>query len=224
MGIKTKNFFIMERVNKPFSDRVEAGRRLGEELKKTYGNEAVVLGIPRGGVVVAESLAQVLGATLDIVLSRKIGAPGNPEFAIGAISEDGELFLNKDFVHQTGAGHEYVEQERARQTAEIKRRRILFRNAHPKVPLKNRTVIITDDGIATGATFQAALWAVRQECPIRLIAAIPVGPEDSLCKVAEDADELLCARVPDFFYALSQFYAQFDQIEDKQVLEILTRN
>ena len=105
MGIKTKNFFIMERVNKPFSDRVEAGRRLGEELKKTYGNEAVVLGIPRGGVVVAESLAQVLGATLDIVLSRKIGAPGNPEFAIGAISEDGEFFLNKDFVHQTGAGH-----------------------------------------------------------------------------------------------------------------------
>ena len=100
----------------------------------------------------------------------------------------------------------------------------MFRNAHPKVPLKNRTVIITDDGIATGATFQAAMWAVRQECPIRLIAAIPVGPEDSLCKVAEDADELLCARVPDFFYALSQFYAQFDQIEDKQVLEILTRN
>ncbi len=221
---KTEKVFIVERSHEAFRDRIEAGERLAEELKKTYGNEAVVLGIPRGGVVVAGSLAHVLGAALDIVLSRKIGAPGNPEFAIGAISEGGDLFLNEDFVRQTGAGHEYIEREKTRQMAEIKRRQALFRSAHLKVPLKNRAVIVTDDGIATGATFQAALWAVRQEGPGRLIAAVPVGPEDSLYKLAEAADELLCVRVPGFFQALSQFYVWFDQIEDKQVLEILTRN
>jgi predicted phosphoribosyltransferase len=224
MAEKTKKVFIVERSHEAFRDRIEAGERLAEELKKTYGNEAVVLGIPRGGMVVAGSLAHVLGAALDIVLSLKIGVPGNPEFAIGAINEAGVLFLNEDFVRQTGVGHEFIERERVRQMVELKRRQALFRSARLKVPLKNRNVIITDDGIATGATFHAALWAVRQEGPGRLIAAIPVGPEDSLYKLAEDADELVCVRVPDFFQALSQFYAQFDQIEDKQVLEILTRN
>lgn len=216
-----KNFTILERSDVPFADRARAGKELARALGKISAADTVVLGIPRGGVVVAQYLARELGVRLDIILARKIGAPGNPEFAIGAVSEDGHVYLNQEYARQAGADEAYIEEEKQRQMLEIKRRAALFRKVHPQIPLKDRTVIVTDDGVATGATFEAALWSARCEKPRKLIAAIPVGPEDTLRRLAQQADELVCLRMPGTFYALSQFYLRFEQVDDSQVLEIL---
>lgn len=216
-----KRFTVIDRSSGCFDDRAQAGKELARALGKINAAETVVLGIPRGGVVVAQAIARESGAVLDIVLSRKIGAPGNPEFAVGAVSEAGRVSLNKEYFLQAGADETYIEEEKRRQMAEIERRRAIFREVHPKIPLKNLTVILTDDGVATGATFEAALWSAREECPRRLIAAIPVGPEDTLVRLAREADELICLRMPEIFYALSQFYVHFEQVDDAHVLEIL---
>ncbi|MBI5149154.1 MAG: phosphoribosyltransferase [Candidatus Omnitrophica bacterium] len=221
MKVDKTKILILERSDEPFVERVEAGKLLGRAFEKIIQGSVVVLGIPRGGVVVAQALARELGAQLDIVLSRKIGAPGNPEFAVGAISEDGHLYLNQEYARRAGADEAYIEEEKKRQIAEIKRRAALFRKVHPKIPLKDRTVIVTDDGVATGATFEAALWSARCEKPCKLIAAIPVGPEDTLQRLSKHADELVCLRMPETFYALSRFYSHFEQVEDDHVLEIL---
>ncbi len=216
-----KNFTVLERSDVPFADRARAGKELARALGKMDPEETVVLGIPRGGVIVAKYLALELGAPLDIILARKIGAPGNPEFAVGAISEDGHVYLNQEYARQAGADEAYIEEEKQRQTAEIKRRAAIFRKVHLQIPLKDRTVIVTDDGVATGATFEAALWSARAQKPRKLIAAIPVGPGDTLRRLAQQADELVCLRMPETFYALSQFYVHFEQVDDAQVLEIL---
>lgn len=223
-----KRFTVIDRSSGCFDDRAQAGKELARALGKINAAETVVLGIPRGGVLVAQSIARESGASLDIVLSRKIGAPGNPEFAVGAVSEDGRVFLNQEYLSlaglpagQAGADDAYIEEEKRRQVAEIERRRAIFRKVHPKISLKNRIVILTDDGVATGATFEAALWSAREECPKRVIAAIPVGPEDTLVRLAREADELICLRMPEIFYALSQFYVHFEQVDDAHVLEIL---
>ena len=212
---------ILSRSAEPFRDRIEAGQLLGHELTQYHGQETVVLGIPRGGIVVANELARVLEGDLDIVLSRKLGAPGHSELAIGALAEDGKLFLNDSLVRELGIGSAYIQQERARQQTEILRRSELIRRVLPKVPLQGRLVIVTDDGVATGATMQAALWAVRQEHPQKLIVALPVGPEETLKRLAEDADEMVCLRAPPLFGAVGQFYVRFEQIEDEEVLRIL---
>jgi predicted phosphoribosyltransferase len=172
-------------------------------------------------VVVAREVARALQAELDIVLSRKLGAPRNPELAIGAISEDGKLFLNKMLLSRVGAESMYIQQEKARQLAKIERRTALYRGIRPKVPLEGRLVIVTDDGLATGATMQAALWTTRQEGPKKLIAALPVGPEDTAMRLAKDADEMICLRSPPVFDAIGQFYKRFDPVEDEEVVEIL---
>ena len=180
-----------------------------------------MLGIPRGGIIIAQQIADVLEADLDIVLSHKLGAPGNPELAIGAVCEDGKLFLDERITSYVGADDTYIEQEKARQLKQINRRIQRYREVLPKLPLQERVVIITDDGVATGATMQAALWAVRQENPEKVVAALPVGPEDTLKKLSEDADQTICLQSPPFFSALSQFYLQFTQVEDQELLEIL---
>ena len=216
-----KQFTVIDRLSGRFDDRAQAGKELARALGKIEIEDIVVLGVPRGGVVVAQYLARELGAPLDIILARKIGAPGNPEFAVGAISEDGHVCLNQEYARQAGADEAYIEQEKRRQIAEIKRRAAIFRKVHPRVPLKDRIVIVTDDGVATGATFEAALWSAHSEKPRKLIAAIPVGPEDTLARLARQADELICLRMPETFYALSQFYVHFEQVDDERVLEIL---
>ena len=216
-----ERFTVVDRSSDFFLDRAQAGRELARAVGKIEPGKTVVLGIPRGGVVVAQHLARELNASLDIILARKIGAPGNPEFAIGAISEDGHVFLNREYARQAGADEAYIEQEKQLQVAEIKRRAALFRNVHPKIPLKGRTVIVTDDGVATGATLEAALWSARAEKPRELIAAIPVGPEDTLRRLGKQTDGLVCLRLPETFYALSQFYLRFEQVDDRQVLDIL---
>lgn len=212
---------IISNSDKPFTDRVEAGKLLSDALKNLCTQRAVVLGIPRGGVIVAAQLADALEAQLDIVLSHKLGAPGYPELAIGAVSEDGKLFLDETILSYVGAGDSYIQQEKAHQLEEIKRRVRQYRGILQKAPLKDRLVIITDDGVATGATMQAALWAARQEQPTKLIAALPVGPAETVRKLAKDADEMICLRVPPFFSAVGQFYLQFGQVEDRELLEIL---
>lgn len=212
---------IISRSDERFRDRVEAGELLGRELSYLRGEKAVVLGIPRGGVVAACEVAEALDADLDIVLSRKLRTPGHPELALGSVAEDGKVFLNETVVWEVRADDAYIQQEKAIQLLEITRRKELIRRILPKVPLERRLVIIIDDGVATGATFQAALWAVRQERPRKLIAALPVGPEDTLRRLSADADEIICLRAPPFFAAVGQFYLLFEQVTDEYVLEIL---
>lgn len=212
---------IASRSDKPFRDRLEAGQLLGRELETWRGQRAVVLGIPRGGLIIAREVSRALEADLDIVLSHKLRAPGNPELAIGAVTEDGKLFLHEMLVQELGVESAYIQQEKERQLVEIARRTKLIRRILPKVPLKRSLVIITDDGVATGATMQAALWAARQEHPKKLIAALPVGPEETMRRLAKDADEMLCLRAPPFFAAVGQFYMRFPPVEDEEVLEIL---
>ena len=214
---------IISQSDEPFSNRQEAGLFLARELKRFQNANAVVLGIPRGGLVVACEIASGLNADLDVVLSRKLGAQSNPEFALGAISEDGHLFLNEMIAASFGNDDTYIAREKARQMEVIKQRILQYRGILPRVLLQNRIVIVTDDGVATGATMQAALWAVRQEKPQRLIAALPVGPADTIDKLAHDADEVLCLRVPSFFAAVGQYYNDFTQVEDDEVLAMLKK-
>ena len=212
---------VISRSNEAFRDRQEAGRFLADELKYLSGKEVVVLGIPRGGVIVAGEVARILNAKLDIVLSRKLGAPDNPELAIGAIAEDGKLFLNEELALRVGADKEYIEAEKARQLLEIENRVKRFRTVKPKIPLKGKTVIVTDDGAATGLTMQAALMILRQEKPANLIAALPVGAADAVESLADYADEVVVLRVPDYLGAIGQFYLDFSQTSDEEVLGIL---
>lgn len=212
---------IISRSGESFRDRREAGRLLAGELGRYKKENPLVLGILRGGIVVAREIARGLGGDFDIILARKLEAPFNPELAIGAVTEEGKLFLNERVGAYTGAGSDYVRDERERQVREIARRVKVFRSIYPKLPIAGRLVILTDDGVATGATMQASLWAVRDAKPAKLVAALPVGPEDSLEELAYDADELVCLRSPAMFAAVGQFYARFDQIEDGEVLEIL---
>lgn len=207
--------------DKPFADRVEAAKLLAKELREFRGKNAVVLGIPRGGIVIAREIASALEARLDIVLTHKLGAPGNPELAIGAITEDGKIFLNEMLTSRMDAESVYLKQEKERQLAVIKLRVEQYRKILAKAPLKDSIVIITDDGVATGATMKAALWAARQEHPRALIAALPVGPQDTMRELARDADEVVVLRSPSFFGAIGQFYLDFSQVEDEEVLEIL---
>jgi putative phosphoribosyl transferase len=212
---------ILSHSSLPFYDRQEAGRLLADELSRYRGKSTVVLGIPRGGIVVGREIARALGAELDVVLAHKLGTPGHEELALGSVAEDGRLFLNQELVDELGVEEDYIQQEKARQLAEIRRRAALFRSARPRVALKGKVVIVTDDGVATGATTQAAFWAVRLEQPRKLIAAIPVGPEDAIRRLSRDVDEMICLRAPPLFAAVGQFYQRFYPVEDDEVLEIL---
>jgi putative phosphoribosyl transferase len=205
----------------PFSDRMEAGFLLARELANLRQKRAVILGIPRGGIVVAQALAGEIDADLDIVLSRKLGTPGQLELAMGAMAEDGEVFLNDNVIGELGVSASEIAQEKERQMAEIKRRTQLIRAVLPRVPLKGRIAIITDDGVATGATMQVAVWAILREKPRKLIVAVPVASEEAVNRLARDVDEIVCLRLPPNFMAVGQFYRRFEQVTDEEVLEIL---
>lgn len=217
------NLVIQSQSSDAFDNRAEAGRLLAAELAAYRKARPLVLGIPRGGVIVGSEIAEALGGELDIVLTRKLGGPGNPELAIGAVAEDGQLVLNEELAGWVGAEKEYVDSARVEALAEIARRAQAYRQARPRATAAGRTVILTDDGVATGATMQAAIWAVRHEVPERLIVAIPVGPEDTLRRLAEDVDYLLCLRSPHYFQAVGQFYHDFSQTTDQEVLDVLQR-
>ena len=212
---------IISHSSESFRDRQEVGQLLAWELRNLPGRNLVVLGIPRGGIIVAQGLAQTLDAELDIVLAHKLRAPGHPELAMGSVAENGKVFLNEQVVAELGISHRYIEEETETQLTEIKRRARLVRRIRPRVQLKGKIVIVTDDGVATGATTQAAFWAVRQEKPTLLVAAIPVGPEDVVRRLAKDVDEMVCLRTPPFFSAVGQFYSRFEPVDDADVLKIL---
>jgi len=217
------NVVIVARSGEPFRSRQEAGRLLARELARYRGERPVVLAIPRGGVVVGDALAQALGGELDIILAHKLRTPGESELALGAVSEGGQLFLNDEVVKDLGIDMPAIQQEKNRQLAEIRRRTKMFRAARPRVPLDGRIVIITDDGIATGATAQAAIWVAKLENPRKLVLAVPVASDDSLNKLSPEVDELLCLRAPASFFAVGQFYLRFEAVTDEEVLETLKR-
>ena len=205
-----------------FRDRREAGRLLAEELSSLRGLEdLIVLGIPRGGVVVAYEVAKALSAPLDVYITRKIGAPYNPELAIGAVASDGTLVLDHNLIARIGAADDYVQAETERQRGEIERRLAAYRGTRSELDLGGKTVILVDDGVATGATVLASLRAIKQHEPAQLILAVPVGPADTIHLLSQEADRVVCLHTPEVFWAVGAFYAVFDQTSDTEVVRLL---
>lgn len=205
-----------------FADRSQAAEMLSVQLTdyKEYEN-LIVLGIPRSGVILADKLARNLSAELDIVLTRKIRAPHNPELGIGAVCEDGKHYLKESIVNTLGLSQHYIDEEKNDQFDQIQQKKNRYRAVLEKKPLNGRVVILTDDGVATGSTMQAAIWAAIAEFPKKIILALPVAPPDILKQLARDANETVCLCAPSNFIAISQFYTYFEQIEDEQVIEVL---
>src|SRR5262245_28924272 len=205
-----------------FRDREDAGRQLAAKLKERALKEPLVLGVPRGGIVVGAMLAREIKAELDVVLARKLRAPGQPELAIGAIGEEGKVFLNPYARDYLQPSDQYLKQEIEHQSAEIQRRRQLIRAIRGRAAIKDRSVIVTDDGIATGSTMIAALQIARAQEPHELIVAAPVASPDRLAEVAHWCDDVVCLLTPNDFYAIGQFYDDFTQVEDEEVMRLLT--
>lgn len=205
-----------------FKDRIQAGQMLGDKLRAAgYGSSDILLGIPRGGVVVGYHAAERLDAVLDIIVPRKIGAPFNSEFAIGAVMEDGSIYLNRADMQGIGITNEYIKSETSRQIEEIKRRIRFYRKSRPRPDVSGKTVIIVDDGIATGATIKAASISLKKMNPARLCVAAPVGAPDSVGEISKIVDDVVLLYLPDFFAAVGQFYQDFSQTSDEEVIELL---
>lgn len=204
-----------------FRDREQAARKLAERLAAYKGKNPLVLAIPRGAVPMAKLIADALEGEFDVVLVRKLGAPGNPEFAIGAVDETGWAYLGP-YVAMAGADAAYLERAKARELETIRRRRAQYSPLHPPIDPQGRIVIVIDDGLATGATMLAALHALRQRAPQKLVCAVPVAPPETLEKVGEQADEVVCLYAPENFQAVGQFYADFGQVEDDEVIALLS--
>ncbi|MBI4397782.1 MAG: phosphoribosyltransferase [Candidatus Omnitrophica bacterium] len=215
---------ILSSLGTAFADRKEAGALLAHELEKYSKRRPVILGIPRGGLVIARKIGRALEGEMDLILAHKLGAPFNPELAVGAVVEGGKFFLDEEFLERFSRDHEYqkhIEEEKQAQLDLIKKRAKFYRNILPRIPLKDRIVIVTDDGAARGLTMKAALWAVSKERPNELICALPVAPQDTVEDLARYADEVICLRSPGEFYSIGQFYFSFDQITDPEVSDIL---
>jgi len=207
----------------PFRDRDDAARQLVAALQQYRGSKPVVLAIPRGAVPMGRIVSDALDGELDVVLVRKLGAPGNPELAIGAVDERGEAIL-AEHAAWTGADDEYIERETRRQLELIRERRSRYRPNKAAIPLAGRTAIVLDDGLATGSTMIAALQAVRAQHPKRLVCAVPVAAPDSLARVARLADDVVCLAAPRSFMAVGTHYRDFSGVTDEQVIETLARS
>lgn len=206
-----------------FLDRREAGRRLAEHLQKFAVLHPLVLALPRGGVPVAFEIAAALQAPLDILIVRKIGAPGHSEYGIGAVVDGNEpqLVLNEEAMSVVNASPAYIEAEKQRQLIEIERRRKAYLGNRRPLPVRDRTVILVDDGIATGGTVKAALKALRKAGARRIILAVPVAPQDVVETLQSEADEIVCLSTPHPFYAVGLHYTNFDQTSDEEVIRFL---
>ena len=204
-------------------DRVEAGKRLASAVK-SVGKDAIILGVPRGGVVVGFEVAQALCVPLDIIVTKKIGAPENPELAVGAVAEDGTYILDEDILRQIYVPKEYIAEEVERQKQEIQRRLIRYRGDVPYPTLKNREVVVIDDGVATGSTLKAALHLLSGKGAKTVVVAVPVGPPETIRELRKLADRVVVLFTPEPFYAIGQFYVDFSQTSDKEVIELLRRN
>jgi putative phosphoribosyl transferase len=200
----------------PFADRADAGARLAEVLAELELGPAVVLGIPRGGVVVAAPVARALGAPLDVVVPKKLGAPGRPELGIGAVAP-GIRVLDHGLIARLGVRDAYVEAEVARAEAEVERRTVAYRGDRPPLDLTGVTAIVVDDGIATGGTARAALRWARRAGATRVVLAVPVAPPDVLASFGADADDVVALATPSWLRAVGEWYRDFRQVEDREV-------
>jgi len=205
-----------------FRDRKEAGRRLAENLMHHRGKaDLIVLGLPRGGVTVANEVAKALQCPLDILIVRKIGFPGNPELAAGAVSETGSVVFNEDIVRAYGVSRAYLERETARQGEEIARRIALYRGGKGVPLLAGKTVILVDDGVATGATVKAAISTLKQERIAKLVVALPVASWEAEQEISPLVDEWVCLQAPTDLMSVGSYYTDFSQVEDEEVVQML---
>lgn len=206
-----------------FADRVEAGELLAKALVQHAGTSCVVLAIPRGGVIVGEVVARALGAPLDVVVPRKIGAPGNPELGIGAVAP-GVRVLDASAVSLLRVSETYLEREIAAQEAEIERRQHAYRDGRPAHPVAGKVAIVVDDGVATGGTAVAALRWARAQAAARVVLAVPVAPPQTISRLEDEADEVVALETPEPFFAVGEWYRDFDQTTDQEVMAALARS
>jgi putative phosphoribosyl transferase len=204
-----------------YADRATAGRVLVESLGHLRATHPLVLGLPRGGVPVARAVADALGGDLDIVLVRKLGVPWQPELAMGAIGEGGIKVLNNDVIARTSVDRQQIAAVEAREAMELKRRADVLRGPGERIPLRGRTVVIVDDGIATGATAVAACRVARAEAAARVVVAVPVAPPDAIRRLMSVADEVVCPLVPNDLGGVGAAYADFHQLGDQEVINLL---
>jgi putative phosphoribosyl transferase len=205
-----------------FKDQVSAGEKLAEELREYRAENAVILAIPRGGVATGYGLAKKLKLPLDVIVTRKIGAPDNSELAIGAMGEtEGSLWLNKHLVADLKVSDEHIKSETKIQKLEIKRRERVYRQGKRALDLKKKTVILVDDGLATGATMIAAVREIRNMAPEKIVVAVPVAPSETVEELRKEADEVICLQTPALFFAVGQWYQNFKQYSDEEVIKFL---
>lgn len=204
-----------------FRDRKEAGRRLGKSLKKYQSENPIVLVIPRGGVVVGREVSKILKAPLDVIIARKVGVPSQPELGMGAVAEGGIEILDKDMIKSLQIPRSLMNEVIAKEKSEIERRKSLYRENKPIINLKNRVVILVDDGLATGVSAEAAVKSLKKLNPKKIIFAAPVCAKESVKNMRDLADEVCCLLTPSGFSAVGNWYQNFDQVTDEEVKEIL---
>ncbi|GAA3367247.1 phosphoribosyltransferase family protein [Streptomyces sannanensis] len=208
-----------------YEDRAHAGQELADRLTAWVAEagltDIIVLALPRGGVPVAAAVARALGAPLDILVARKIGAPGQPEYGIGAMAGDDAPVFDQDALTALGLTEERLSVDVVRERTELRRREDLYRGGHPAADLRDRTVVLIDDGLATGITARAALRHLRRQHPARLVLAVPVGSRRAVDRLQSEADVVVCLYQPPYFHAVGQWYADFEQLSDRDVLRLL---
>lgn len=206
-----------------FLDRVDAGKQLSSKLEHYRDSNSVVVGLVRGGVVVAAEVARALGLPLDVMIVKKIGAPENEELALGAVSEEGIGVFNDHLIAMLGVSKEYLRKEIERQKERIKQVKMGYLKGHLPIDFAGKTVILVDDGIATGASMKVAIQAAKARQASRIVLAVPVSAADSLKELSESVDEGLCLYAPSTFYAVGAFYKDFPQVSDEQVISLLSK-
>ncbi|MFB6086552.1 MAG: phosphoribosyltransferase [Halodesulfurarchaeum sp.] len=204
-----------------FTDRTEAGEQLGTAFRERGIDVDLVLAIPRGGLPVGRAVADTLGAPLDIVVASKIGAPKNPEYAIGAVASDGTVWRNEQAIQRTGADEVYFDRERKREAEYAREKAERYRKGSSRPDLHGSTVAVVDDGVATGSTMRACLKMLSGSGAERIVVAVPVGPPDTIGDLEAMADEVLCLETPSRFRGVGQFYDRFDQVSDEQAMSHL---